>query len=151
MGRRGQCREITWRSIFIVPVSFFALVFLVGVGIAEIGDYFRFKFFHDARIGITFMIIPLQVQHAMHHQMRVVRRHWLSLGTGFARDYWRTQRKIALERRAVPEYEGQHIGSIILAAVSAVERPALCLADEAYRDAGVIIKRGLCPFAQLGA
>src|SRR5882762_9152225 len=62
-------------------------LFLVGVSIPQAGDNFRFERFHDPCVCCLLVIVTLQVQRAVHHQMGVVRLRILALVPGFTLNY----------------------------------------------------------------
>src|SRR5256714_9895486 len=58
----------------------------VGVGEAEAAQQADFARFHLARARFRVMPVAAQMQHAMQHEVRVMRGDALSLGTRFAHD-----------------------------------------------------------------
>src|SRR5512146_390085 len=49
------------------------LLAAVGVGVAEPRENPRFPVFHGPGVRVVVVIVPLQMQHAVHDEMRVVR------------------------------------------------------------------------------
>src|SRR5260221_3873275 len=115
----------------------------VGIGEADAPQYADFARLHLARACFVMMPVAAQVQHAVHHQVRVVRQEAFVLCTRVARDHRMAQHDVA--DPAVGE--AQHVGRACALAEALVEESALAAADDAQRD--VARRRGAArPLAQ---
>lgn len=97
------------------------------------------------------MIVSLQVQHAVHHQVGVMRFDALALRSRFAAYHRRAQRDVAVIRCLLRIGERQHVGRVMASAKTAVQRLALDFIDQPQRYFGVALQRGTGPAAQLRA
>ena len=66
------------------------------------------------RCGVARALVvqAVQVQHAVHHQVRVVRVERLALRARLARDHRVAQHDVAAQRRVVVG-EGEHVGGVV--------------------------------------
>ena len=92
-------------------------------------------------VVVALVVVALQVQHAVDHQVRVVRGKRLALRARLLRDDRRAQHDVAGKRHAVIVHECQHVGRVVAAAVAPVERAAFAAVDEAQRDRRVALER----------
>ena len=92
----------------------------------------------------------------MHDEVGEVRLKGLALGCRLAHHHRHAQHEVAGERAVVRLRdaghilafgigEGEHVGGVVLAAIVAVQAAPLVLADEADRDLGILLQRGLGP------
>ena len=84
------------------------------------------------------MVPALCMQSAVHQQMRVMRRQRLALLLGLARDHWGAQHQVGHHHRFLRIVERQHIGGVVLLAVTLVQLAAFFFTHDAHRDFGVI-------------
>src|SRR3972149_692872 len=123
----------------------------VRVGVAEPGEYAAFQPLHAPRIALVFVVKALQMQHAMDHQVRVVRFAADTAGARLARRHRRANRDVAGKRAPVRVSETQHVGRIVAVAKAAVEPARFARADDAQRDRGAAPERRTRPYTQPGA
>ena len=107
--------------------------------------------FHRGRVGGALVVVALQVQHAVDHQMGAVRGAASCPVRRFAADHGHAQHDVADARLPLIVHEGQHVGRVVLAAVFGVERAALDRVDEAHGHHGVAVQRGAHPAPDLAA
>ena len=80
------------------------------------------------------MIPALRVQSAVHQQVRVVCGKGFALFLGFACHDRSAQHQIGHHHRLLCIVEGQHIGGVVLFAVTLVEFAAFVFTDDTHRD-----------------
>ena len=73
------------------------------------------------------MLVAAQMQAAVHHEMRIVRRNALALRARLAPDDGMAQHDVA-------GGESEHVGRAVLLPEDAVEPPALALADDSQGE-----------------
>src|SRR3972149_3351490 len=123
----------------------------VRVGVAEPGEYAAFQPLHAPRIALVFVVKALQMQHAVDHQVRVMRVTADTARARLARRHRRANRDVAGKRALIGVSEAQHVGRVIAVAKAAVEPARLARADDAQRDCGAAPERRARPDTQPGA
>ena len=123
----------------------------IRIGKSQYAQNAPFTVFHEVCSCAGFVIITTQMQHAMHRQMRVMSSNRFLLFARFARDHRRAQNNVAAGFSPRFVREGKHIGGVVLAAVTAVERARLPSINDSYGDFGTRTKGRKRPAAQLSA
>src|SRR5579859_299176 len=102
----------------------------VGIGEAEPAQQPDFARFHAARACFVIVRVPAQVQHAVQHEMRIVRANCFSLRARLAHDHGMAQHDVA----AASVQETEHVGRVVSLSELAVQPPAFARADDAQCD-----------------
>src|SRR3546814_7347185 len=118
---RSSQRGLSVSAMFYFSRCMASFVVMVRVCIAQLLHHPDFVCFHEFGLRLGFMIVALQMQNAMDGQVRKMRLQRLVLILCFFRHDRRTQDDVAHQYRFFGQRESQHIGCVVLAAISAVQ------------------------------
>src|SRR6185437_14111435 len=123
---------------------------LIRIGKAEFREHLALAALHAARIAFPLVAVALQVEQAVHQEVRVMGLDALALLARLARHHRRADHDVArdLAARRMVVGKAQDVGRVILAAELAVEAPRLGARDVAHGHVAVSRKRGARPGAQ---
>ena len=108
----------------VVPGS--ADAFGIWIGDADLGQNFAFEPLHRLRLAILDVIVPQQVEKAMHCKMRDMIADRLAKLASFADDGLASHRNVTKRYRRIPQErlgarERQHIGRPVAAAPASIQ------------------------------
>ena len=91
--------------------------------------------FHPRRFGGPFVIVALQVQHAVDDKVRAMRGERFALLHGLAPQHRSAEHDITARRAMfIIVHERQHVGGTVLAAMPTIERAAFGFLNEPEDD-----------------
>jgi hypothetical protein len=121
---------------------------LVRIAIAEAAKQRDLARFHPRGVVAAFVIVALQMQHAVDDEMREMRPHRLPLRSRLPRHDRHAHDDVAGPRDDVIVHERQDVRRVVAGAIPGVEPAGLAGADEAQRDDEAARRGGEDPAAQ---
>src|SRR5256885_6402596 len=123
---------------------------VVGIRITEFGDKLLFQRFHAFGVAQSEVIVALLVQKRVNRKVCKMRFHRLALDERFAGDHGGAKDDVALHYAAAQGVgKTQHVGSIVAAAIAAVENASFGSSDYPHGDLCRTFERSARPSTDL--